>query len=890
MSDTTEKQQELEKSALFEEQFRRETQRLTVSRTRYALYAAIVIYPGFWLLDRLVAPDFQTFFFWIRMVVVGGYLVGLATLLRPVRYNTARVISVGVVFISALGIALMIPYLGGFSTSYYIGILMALVVAGLFMPWDVPSTVICGLLILASYFGLNFVYGYGSTSSLTAIMQPMFFLGGTFVFIIWANREKELSRRNDLLMRMQLESANEDLKALDETKTRFFSNVSHELRSPLMLILGPTETLLQNNPSAEDREMLAAVESNARRLLRQVNSLLDFAKMDAGKLKCQYDNGNLGEELVSLVAAAKPMAEKRGIKLSIVGHENVPDALMDYQKMETVAANLISNALKFTPIGGSITVTAGCNKEFVFFEVADTGAGMPKDQLHNIFERFLQIDSALSRKTSGTGLGLAMVKELTELQHGHVLVDSELGKGTTFRIEVPRYPKLDAVDRRQAVGRRRVDKLAAKRTTSMLGMYYEEKNSKKTLLSDVDAAKLEMQARTGEYVAASTAPLDADKILLVEDNDDLRTFVARQLSKNYRVVTASDGLKGLESAKRERPDLIITDVMMPNMDGYTMCANLRKDKAFDNVPVILATAEWGTDKLVKGVDVGANDYISKPYELRELEARIKAHLRVSKLEFSLAERDKRLSAIGKMTSSIVHDLRNPLNSILGFTQLAREVSQTRQGDELVQYLDPVIEESKRLGLMIAEVLDFAKGRITYLSLELTSLKAFLEEIGETHRERLARYNVELTIIHGAPEDILVQLDRQRMRRVIENLIKNAQEAIYEQNESSRGHHIWISTSLTEDRVIVRVADDGPGIPATIIGSVFEPFITHGKKQGTGLGLATARNLMLAQGGDIAVEAISKEGGAAFTMSIPLLTPSVSEGQNEAVTNLSLDTQ
>ena len=862
------KNMDLETDPRFISQLKREKRELLSSRISYTLIAACFIYPAFWFLDRVTAPgEHLETFLYIRIGVVITYLMGLAVVNRY-----PSLVSVGLVFVSALGISIMTPYIGGFENSYYVGVLMALVVGGLFLPWSFLETLICGLLIIVSYFGINFIFAFDSSTPAFAVAAPFFFIVGTFIFTIWANRDKEKMRRKELLQRMQMEQVNDDLKALDEAKTRFFSNVSHELRSPLMLILGPLESILGGRESMDSRSLMEAMEANARRLLRQVNSLLDFAKLDAGKLQCHYSNSNLGAELNSLVKAAIPMAQRRGIELRIDDHEGFPDNLLDFAKVETIAANLISNALKFTPEDGSIVVGLSYNKDKVFFQVKDSGAGIPKDQLDSIFERFLQVDDALSRNTGGTGLGLAMVKELTELQKGRVTIESEVGVGTTFTIELPRNPDLSSVERRNSMGRRRVDQLAASRTQSMLGKHFHEKGSKETLLSDVAAATLEIQAKSGETDEA-IGPEDASHILLVEDNPDLRTFVARSLSEKYRVTTANDGLEGLETAVRVKPDLIISDVMMPRMDGYEMCRRLRENSAFEKVPIILVTAEYGTDKLVHGLEAGANDYIAKPFEMRELDARVDTHLRTQQLERDLEERDARLSAIGRTTSTIVHDLTNPLNSILGFSQLAKDDIGELASPSVSQCLDSVIAESNRLSLMITEVMDFSRGRIHDLRLEKTKLKAFFGLISKSLHQQLDDRDIAL-IIEESDEELSVKLDRYRSQRVIENLIKNSWEAIETLGDERNQRHIWISTKRKQDATIIRIADDGPGVKGEMLKMMFKAFASGGKSRGVGLGLATALALLQAQGGDIQYESNAPEGGAAFILTFPQVAPSV----------------
>jgi signal transduction histidine kinase len=398
-------------------------------------------------------------------------------------------------------------------------------------------------------------------------------------------------------------------------------------------------------------------------------------------------------------------------------------------------------------------------------------------------------------------------------------------------------------------------------------MHYEEKTSKKVLLSDVEAHRMEIQARRAPEVAEG-APDDAPRVLMIDDNPDIRNFVGRALARTYRVELAEDGVDGIEKARLAPPDLIITDVMMPRMDGYEFCRTIRKDEAFRKTPIIIVTAEFGTEKIVKGLDVGASDFVQKPFEMRELEARVSAHLRTIGLERSLEERDRRLNVIGQMTSTIVHDLKNPLSNIIMYAQIARQDAVDEGRTDYVEDLDTVIRESKRLGLLIAEVLDFARGNISELQMERTVLKPFIEEMMKPLERQLFGHGVAIYFKHGAAEDLAVDLDRLRTQRVLENLVKNSREAILGAGVKTGESSIWISTSGAADGVVIRVADNGPGIPPEMAKTLFEPFATAGKKSGTGLGLAIARSQVSAQGGTIEVLEKPPEGGAAFVLKFP----------------------
>lgn len=854
----------------FKERFEAETRELLLSRTQYLLIIASFLYLSFFGLDWVTAPQHAFTFFCIRLFVIANYIGGILLLRSRVGLRMGLYVSVWVTYVSVLGVAVMTTNLSGFESVYYIGIIFILFIPGLFLPWGVYPTIVCGILSMATYFGLNFATGYKPSITLANTMGPFFFMGGSVVFTTFANIEKEKSRRRDLRLRMQVEKANEDLKELDSAKMRFFSNVSHELRTPLTLILGPLEAMLQGQERMNTQTLLKAMQANAHRLLRQVNTLLDFAKVDAGKLDLNLAYGNLGSLLKELVHAATPHARHRNIELSVEGAETLPDTILDLEKVETIAANLLSNAIKFTPDAGRITVRTGTHEDRILFEIEDSGIGIPEDQIESIFERFLQVDDTLARRNEGTGLGLAMVKELTRLHSGTISVRSRKGKGSTFRVELPSKPEMKPLERRKIIGRRRIDQLANERTVSMLGVAYETQpaSGANTLLADVAGGVLTENAKAPQPLDQVAAP-DAPKVMVVEDNPDLRTFIAGNLAGEYRIETAENGFLALEAARRWVPDLIISDIMMPKMDGYELCRKIRQDASLSDIPIILATSKSGGEAVVTGLDVGANDYVTKPFEMRELKARVAAQLRARRLERKLNERESRLAAIGHMTSSIVHDLKNPLNAIVGFSQIVQQDAMISGNEEIIKNLDPVINESKRLNRMIAEVLDFARGYAPNLNLESTSLISYLESICIPLKTKLETVGISLVLKHESADDIQIDLDSDRMHRIVENLIKNAQEALCSAGNDPKGKHIWITTRADERSAMIRIADDGPGIPEEVIETLFEPFTSTGKKTGTGLGLATVRNLVKAHDGDISVKTGGREGGAIFTMEFPL---------------------
>jgi signal transduction histidine kinase len=429
------------------------------------------------------------------------------------------------------------------------------------------------------------------------------------------------------------------------------------------------------------------------------------------------------------------------------------------------------------------------------------------------------------------------------------------------------------LERRRIIGRRREDQISYARTVALIGAGLEERSegNKETLLSDVQESRFGNHEEIAQKIR-SKAPPDAQKVLVVEDNPDLRIFIASSLAGDFRVEMASDGVEGLALARRWAPDLIVSDIMMPRMDGYEFTRQIRMDPSLSQVPVILATAKTGGEAVAEGLEVGANDYIAKPFELRELKARVSAQLRARRLERNLNERESRLAAIGQMTSAIVHDLKNPLSAIIGFAQIARQDVQAGKGAEMVrQDLEPVISEANRLSRMVSEVLDFARGSSMDLNLIPTELPVYLEIVCQPLKQKLTTMGIDLILVHESGVDLCVKVDNDRLLRVFENLVQNAQEAILAGNQTPGGNHIWITTRGDERSATVRIADDGPGIILEMVTSLFDAFATGKKRSGTGLGLSTVRNLVIAHGGEITVEPRSAEGGAAFLLKFPRIT-------------------
>ncbi len=383
------------------------------------------------------------------------------------------------------------------------------------------------------------------------------------------------------------------LKVIDALKTRFFDNITHEFRTPLTLILSPVERMLREYADSPLlRRNLESVERNARQLLRLVNQLLDLAKLEAGHLAVHAQPGDLKGLLEQIVLAFTPIAEQKELTLSY-DTDLVDTYSFDAEKVGQISYNLIANALKFTVQGGRVNVllTVSDNPvRGVSLRVKDSGIGIAPDKMPYIFNRFYQADPATYRTDPGTGIGLSLVRELTELMGGTVVVESEVGQGTTFIVELPLVIITDQT---------------------------LTPTSKLPVLDWMPEVSFAAELPLRQPVAA-----DAALVLVVEDNTELREFLVGELSSHYRVLSADNGKTGWQLALAELPDVVVSDVMMLGLDGYELTHELKTNPATDHIAVMLLTAKAAHESRMMGLQQGADDYLAKPFHLEELLLRI----------------------------------------------------------------------------------------------------------------------------------------------------------------------------------------------------------------------------------------------------------------------------
>ena len=477
----------------------------------------------------------------------------------------------------------------------------------------------------------------------------------------------------------------EALAELDRAKTTFFSNVSHEFRTPLTLMLGPLEEVLpeaSERLSPEHHEQLIAVRRNGFRLLKLVNTLLDFSRVEAGRVQASYQPTELASFTSEIASAFDSAMENAGLRFSVACQPLAEPVYVDRDMWEKIVLNLLSNALKFT-FEGEVDLTLKPVDGVVELRVQDTGVGIPEEHRERMFERFHRIEGAAARTYEGTGIGLALVQELVKLHGGSVRVESAVGAGSTFTVTIPRGKEHLPAERIEAAQSRASTKIRAEAYIEEAQQWGGEGSG-----AEVDG---EIPGNPS-LVLSSPEPkpgVERELIILADDSADMRRYLIRLLGDRYKVRAFADGRQALEAIQELRPALVLTDVMMPHLDGFGLLRAIRDDSALVGMPVILLSARAGEESRVQGLQADADDYLVKPFTARELLARVAMHVRMANLRRETAEREERLRSEAELEREKVRASQERLGETSRlYRELQESEAKIRQSErEARQLLD-----------------------------------------------------------------------------------------------------------------------------------------------------------------------------------------------------------
>ena len=649
----------------------------------------------------------------------------------------------------------------------------------------------------------------------------------------------------------------EALAAIDRAKTEFFSNVSHEFRTPLTLMLGPTKDALDGGSALAGAD-LDAVYRNELRLLKLVNNLLDFSRLEANRAQASYQPTDLPAMTRDLASGFRSAAESAGLDLRIACAPQDEPAFVDRDMWEKIVLNLLSNAFKFT-FEGSITVKLEPINDRFVLSVADTGGGIPEHEIPHLFERFHRVRGARARTHEGSGIGLALVDELVRMHKGTVSVSSQPGKGSTFTVSIPRGSDHLPADRIGAAS-----ELAS--TSTGAETYVAE------------AAR--WSDGPGSSTTATTAPsvgeMFRERILLADDNADMRDYVRRILERHWRVQTVADGGAALAAVEREPPDLIVTDVMMPGVDGFQLVNILRRRPELASIPVIMLSARAGEEARVEGLAAGADDYLVKPFAARELVARVEAQLKTRRQqranEEARAVAEEATRAKDEFLAMLGHELRNPLAPILTTLQVMK-LRASGIFEQERALIDRQVRHVVRLVDDLLEVSRIARGKVS-LDREMVDLGETIARAIELASPLLEQRMHHLTV--DVDTALTMDGDKMRLAQVFANLLTNA--AKY----TPAGGSITVSAKRMGDSLRVAVRDTGIGMRREMLPVVFDLFVQGRQgldrsEGGLGLGLSIVKSLVALHQGTVEAHSEGVGKGSEFVVVLPAATASLEAG-------------
>ncbi len=658
----------------------------------------------------------------------------------------------------------------------------------------------------------------------------------------------------------ELAQLNARLTELDDLKSQLFANVSHELRTPLTLILGPVELLLLDAPESQRRD-LETIRRNALLLQRHVEDLLDVARLEAGRFELRRSPVDLGQLAALTADYFGAAAQQRQMHLQVDAPEGL-FAEVDSEQIQRVLLNLVGNAMKFTPDGGTVRLSLQPAGDQLVLAVEDSGPGVPVAQRETIFERFHQGEGGTTRRFGGTGLGLAIARELVALHGGTITVDaSELG-GARFAVTLAAAPTAPPSPARIAPPDQTLPQPAPRAETPAPGV---------------------VTASGGEQ------PL----ILVVEDNGEVRQFVAGLLADGYRVITANNGLEGEAKALALRPDLIISDVMMPDMSGDQLVRALRRRPELEQTPIMMLTARADPELRLELLRGGAQEYLLKPFSAAELRARLGNLLVMARarrtLQAALADSEANLATLSgelarqygaaqaavrlrdEFIAIAAHELRTPVTALLGNTQLLarRAEREGTLGERDLRAVLSIGQLGERLAAMIERLLDTAqleRGELT-MAMENLELGGLVASTCELLRPTLGRHRL---VVLTAERPLVVRGDGARLGQVLTNLLTNA--ARFSPPDTS----ITVRVSADPESARITVADQGSGIPPAALPHIFERFYRASSTGlvhtgGLGLGLYLAHEIVRRHQGALSVSSVEGQGST-FSITLPLVQP------------------
>jgi signal transduction histidine kinase len=762
-------------------------------------------------------------------------------------------------------------------TPYYAGLNIILLGMGLLTPWAYKQNLMTGIFVLVTYLAISFS-SIKTQEHVSAVVNNATFVLLTLVLVASGSvanarqRLREFSLRWELdENRMAIQESNRKLLEMDQVKSRFFANISHELRTPLTLLISPLETLMQRfRLDEETKGLLGTMQANGMRLLKLINDLLDLVRLESGVMQVKREPVEVAEFVKGLASAARQVADDKRLRLETFVDPALGTISADRDKLEKIVLNLVFNALKFTQSGGRVELRAEKQDDRFVLSVTDTGMGISEKNLPHVFDRFWQADDSSKRKYQGVGIGLALVKELAEIQDGTVEVRSQEGKGTTFVIRLP-YHKSDPVSTPPAETMPvHAPSAGEGKGTVTSQEWLANLYRRAELFPALTPVKetLRQSDASGNGHASNKLP----KLLVADDEPDMLRFLKSQLSSRYHVLEAVDGQQAIDLASQFLPDIILLDMMMPEKDGLQACREIRARTSTQSIPIVLLTARADEETKLAALSAGASDFLAKPFSTTELHVRVrnlveshhyqrKVSKQNSALEAAIEQlketesqlvQSEKLASLGRMSAGIIHEINNPLNyattGLFTLRSKGKFISPEHR-DEYAEILQDVEEGIKRVRNIVSDLRMFthpdpgSRDQVEVAEVVSSSLRFLSNE-----------WKDKVQVHQSIAEHLTIWSNKNMLIHVLVNLLQNSLDALRRKTFDQEQPTIWLEGKSDDTRSYLIVRDNGPGISQEHLDKIFDPFYTtKDVGEGMGLGLSICYRIVNEYDGKIAVK-------------------------------------
>jgi signal transduction histidine kinase len=890
-----------ENSAEFKRLFRDYEDRIAVSNSRRAALLAAIFMLGGCTLDYVVFPELANSFLLIRIasfVLLGTIFLHLGKIDVEDR---GHYISAGIALIPLIAICAMIVRTGGGNSVYYAGLSLILVGLSLLLRWSFKKS-LAMISICLGFYALSVTLA-SDVVNRKILFNNSYFLFVTSVFVVAGSYFYEQLRFREFALRKEveeshelLESQNKQLSELDEAKTHFFANISHELRTPLTIMLGITERLkaaVTRQPADERMvEMTQMLEQNGLRLLKLIDDLLDLVRFDTGHTDINTQATAMDAHLDGLLLSLRHLAEQDRVSLVWEGKSDVGRVMIDRDKFDKILLNLVINAIKFTPSRGVIDVKVDVSEGRLQLTVEDTGVGIAPHIVPRIFERFWQVDTSSTRKFQGAGIGLALVRSLTQAMEGEISVESQPGVGTKFTVNFPVETAAQTIEAESDEPVKHGGTIADLHRRAAMAVPGKIQSTTPSLPSGQFRGPVPPPSIGGR--PSNARPL----VLIADDEPDIRRFLRMQL-EDVDVIEASDGAEAFQLAQQRQPQLALLDQMMPEMDGVEACRRIRENHTTRSTAIIILTARADEQTKLNALQAGANDFLTKPFSTAELSLRLANQLAMARIRRELSDlnselhsaieqikenevamvRNEKLSSLGRMSAGIIHEINNPLNyATAGLHALAtftRSLPDKDQED-FEDILKDIREGVERVSQIVIDLRQFTRE-----DNGITGDADLTEVIARSQRMVSHQVGKEITFKLTAPPHAVIKGNANQLVQVFVNFFQNSIDAIHERpcDPQPAPGHIDVTIEPVGAGWTITVRDNGVGIPPENLQKIFDPFFTS-KDVGKGMGLGLSITHQILQGHGAIMEVDSRP--SQFTQ-FRLTFPGISQKQSEEST-------